>query len=83
MGPERGTTLELSPGDPAPGGGHDSRISRQIETVHARQGVDAGEVFDGGQILIAGTADPLDPGATNQRLIRSEPTGRRERIRQR
>ena len=68
----------LSPGDAAAGGGHHGRIGGQIQAMDAGEAVDAGQIFDGLQILIAGAADPFHPAPAGQGVSRAGPRrGRR------
>ena len=63
----------FGPVHPPPGRGHHGRIGRQIQAMHPGQAVDARQIFDGLQVLVAGAADPLHPSAAGQGLGRAEP----------
>jgi len=62
----------LGPGDPAAGRRRHGRICRHIQTVHTCQGVNAGQILNGQEILVAGTGDPFHPAPGGQGLVRGE-----------
>ena len=63
----------LSPSHPSAGRSHHRRVGRHIQAMHPRQGIDASQVFNGGQILVAGTTYPLNPTTARQSGRRVQP----------
>ena len=56
-----GESLFTRPGDPSANSGRDCSIGCNIKTVSSSQTGQSRQVFECGQIMVAGTTDPLDP----------------------
>jgi len=65
--PGTGGTTVRGPGDPASSCSHHSSVGRQVEAMDTCQGVDARQILDRRQVLIAGTTNPLHPAAGGER----------------